>query len=86
MESRIKDILKEKGVTISSLAEQIGTPQTSLSRALGENGNPTFDTLSKIANALGVSVSELFDPAKEGVIHCPKCGTEIKLNPEIESA
>lgn len=79
MESRIKDILKEKGVTISSLAEQIGTPQTSLSRALGENGNPTFDTLSKIANALGVSVSELFDPAKEDIIHCPNCGAKLEL-------
>lgn len=79
MESRIKDILKEKGVTISSLAEQIGTPQTSLSRALGENGNPTFDTLSKIANALGVSVSELFDAPKEDIIHCPNCGAKLEL-------
>jgi len=79
MESRIKDILKEKGITISSLAEQIGTPQTSLSRALGENGNPTFDTLSKIAAALGVEVSELFSAPKEGVIHCPKCGAKLEL-------
>ena len=79
MESRIKELLKERGITISSLAEQIGTTQTSLSRALGENGNPTFDTLSKIANALGVSVSELFDPAKEGVIHCPNCGAKLEL-------
>ena len=44
MESRIKELLKEKGITISNLAEQIGTTQTSLSRALGDNGNHTYET------------------------------------------
>lgn len=33
MESRIKELLKEKGITISDLADKIGTTQTSLSRA-----------------------------------------------------
>lgn len=59
MESRIKELLKEKGITISNLAEQIGTTQTSLSRALGDNGNPTYETLNKIANVLNVEMSEL---------------------------
>ncbi|MEY8608175.1 helix-turn-helix transcriptional regulator [Parabacteroides segnis] len=81
MESRIKELLKERGITISSLAEQIGTTQTSLSRALGENGNPTYETLSKIAKVLSVDMSELFK--SNGLsISCPHCGKDINLKVE----
>lgn len=78
---RIKEIIKAKGITAKELAAKIGISEGALSLAI--NGNPTVETLEKIASALGVPVSELFAAPKEGVIHCPKCGTEIKLNPEI---
>ena len=81
MESRIKELLKEKGITISNLAEQIGTTQTSLSRALGDNGNPTYETLNKIANVLNVEMSELFK--SNGLsITCPDCGKNINIKVE----
>lgn len=82
---RIKELLKEKGMTAKELAAKIGMTETGLSIAMGENGNPPLKRLEQIASTLGVEVSELFSAPKEGVIHCPKCGTEIKLNPEIES-
>ena len=79
--TRIKEILKEKGITISNLAEQIGTTQTSLSRALGDNGNPTYETLNKIANVLNVEMSELFK--SNGLsITCPHCGKNINIKVE----
>lgn len=78
---RIKEIIKAKGITAKELAAKIGISEGALSLAI--NGNPTVETLEKIASALGVPVSDLFAAPKEGVIHCPKCGTEIKLNPEI---
>lgn len=78
MESRIKDLLKEKGLTISALAEKVGTTQTSLSRALGENGNPTFETLKNIADALEVSIPELFDKT----VTCPHCGKPVTIKIE----
>lgn len=81
MVSRIKELLKERGITISSLAEQIGTTQTSLSRALGENGNPTYETLSKIAKVLDVDMSELFK-SNSLSINCPHCGKEITIKVE----
>lgn len=81
MVSRIKELLKERGITISSLAEQIGTTQTSLSRALGENGNPTYETLSKIAKVLDVDMSELFKKDTLSV-SCPHCGKEITIKVE----
>ncbi len=74
---RIKEVIQEKGLTINKVAELIGVNRVSLSSAI--NGNPTVETLEKIANALGVPVSELFEAPKEGVITCPHCGKQINL-------
>jgi DNA-binding phage protein len=82
MKTRIKEICKEKAVTISAIAEQIGTPQTSLSRALGENGNPTLDTLQKIADALCVPVADLFEQSVKDIVNCPYCGGKLKIAKE----
>ena len=51
-----------------SLAKKMGIMEASLSRSL--NGNPTLETLEKIAKALDVSIKSLFnDPADvEGFI------------------
>lgn len=86
MKTRIKELCREKGVTISSIAEQIGTTQTSLSRALGDNGNPTFETLEKIANALNVEVTELFAQSKKETtsVTCPHCGKGIEIKVKAE--
>lgn len=60
---RIKEILKEKGVTQTELADKIGITQVGLNRMI--NGNPTAETLLKIAEALDVDIRELFIPTKE---------------------
>ena len=81
MRTRIKELCREKGMTISAIAEQIGTTQTSLSRALGDNGNPTLETLDKIANGLNVHITELFEQpqSNEAGITCPHCGKSITI-------
>jgi len=63
MELRVKDVCKEKGVTLAEVASKIGVAQASLSKMLG--GNPTIGTLEKIADALGVPVTELFSTDKQ---------------------
>lgn len=63
---RIKEVCKEKGITVSQLAEKMGIKQESLSRAI--NGNPTLETLERIASALGVDVPELFTSSSGGII------------------
>lgn len=74
---RIKEVIQEKGLTINKVAELMGVNRVSLSTAI--NGNPKLETLEKIANALGVPVSELFEAPKEGVITCPHCGKQITI-------
>jgi len=59
---RIKEVIKEKGYSVTSLAEKMGMQQVSLSRII--NGNPKFETLLKIAMALDVDVRDLFNPTK----------------------
>ena len=78
---QIKELLRSKGMTAKELAAKMGISEGALSKSL--SGNPTLERIEEIASALGVEVSELFAAPKEGVIHCPKCGTEIKLNPEV---
>ena len=66
---------------LKDLAGMIGITEVGLSKSL--NGNPNISRLEEIAAALDVPVTELFDKPKEGVIHCPNCGKEIKLSTSI---
>ncbi len=77
MDLRIKEVIKEKGMTIQSLADQMGINRVNLSSSI--NGNPTIDTLQKIADALNVPITELFEQPATDEIRCPKCGTKFKM-------
>lgn len=79
---QVKELLRQRGMTAKDLAAKIGISEGALSKSL--SGNPTLERINEIASALGVEVPELFAPSnsKEGLIHCPHCGKEIKLNPE----
>lgn len=59
MELRIKEILSNKGMKVSSLADSIGITRESLSRIIN-GANTSIETLQKIAAALEVEVWELF--------------------------
>jgi len=82
MEYRIKELLKNRGLTLAELSEQIGMKSANLSVALSEKGNPTITTLEKIAVALNVPISELFDQPATDIINCPYCGGKIKVSKE----
>ncbi|ULB35635.1 helix-turn-helix domain-containing protein [Proteiniphilum propionicum] len=55
---RVKDIIKEKGLTMQEVSDRIGIVRDTLTRQI--NGNPTVETLQRIADALEVTVPELF--------------------------
>ncbi|KAB4457057.1 helix-turn-helix transcriptional regulator [Bacteroides thetaiotaomicron] len=79
---RIKEVIKENGTTITELADKMGINRVNLSNMI--NGNPTYETLEKIATALGVNITELFDQPKNNTtgIACPHCGKNIKIKIE----
>jgi len=76
---RIKKIAKEKGLTIADVAKRMGIKAPALSRIIN-GSNTTTDTLKRIADAIGVSVPDLFDQPQTDIINCPHCGGKIKVS------
>lgn len=81
---RIKEICKDKGITLNALAKKIGVSQPSISGLATGKQKPSFDTLEKLAVSLGVPVTELFDQPKNNTtgIACPHCGKNINIKVE----
>lgn len=63
----IKQIMREKGITVDALAKKMHKAKTTVSIQLNKN-NMTISTLKDIASALGVEISDLF-PVKPGYVH-----------------
>ena len=61
---RVKELLKQKGMTAKELASKIGISEGALSQSIKDGANPNLQTITKIAAALGVDITELF--AKRG--------------------
>ena len=76
---RVKEILKEKGITQKEFASQLGMTEVGLSKTINENGNPDFKRLNEIADALNISFMELFEQPVTDIIVCPKCGTKFRM-------
>ena len=91
---QISKVIRDHGYTIEQVAERIGLKRGSLANMIG--GNPTVETLQKIADAIGCNRSEFFqdelessdrddsvviDSAKVSIV-CPRCGAAIKLRVE----
>lgn len=80
--NRIKDILKERGITINELAEKMGLNRVTLSTQI--NGTANIASYEKIATALDVPIWQLFASSQEvqetkNTITCPHCGKPIEL-------
>lgn len=60
---RIKEVLKSRGMTINDLANIMEINRVTLSNMI--NGNPTLDTLQKIASHVGVGIAELFSTIQQ---------------------
>ena len=61
--NRIKEILKEQGVTINELADKLGISRVTLSTQI--NGTANIVSYEKIATALNVPMWQLFASPKE---------------------
>lgn len=65
---RLKEILEEKNMTLTDLAEKTGIEKGNLSAISNNKKNPTIETLKKIAEALGVKLSDLFEKKESDII------------------
>lgn len=75
---RIKDLCREKGIGIGELADKIGMSRVSIGNFIARRQWPSSEAFRKIADALGVEVSELFAP-RRNTFTCPNCGAEITV-------
>ena len=83
MPLRIKEVIKEEGLSVQEVADRLGISRVGLSQHI--NGNPSSEVLERIANAMNVEVWRFF-VSKEQIIEkeqnsitCPKCGARFKL-------
>ncbi len=65
-ELRIREIMLEKGISVNEMSEKLGITRQSFYSIV--NGNPTMDTLIRIAKILGVTEKELFKDESNGNI------------------
>lgn len=89
MELRVKEITKSKGLTMQQLSEKLGVTRDTLTRNV--NGNPTIETLSKIATALEVPIWQLLAspeevqlPSNAHSVKCPYCENDFPVSVNVE--
>ena len=89
MKLRLKELCKERGLTLTELGQKIGVAQATISGFQTGKIKPSFDSLEKLCAALNVSPGELFEEdERPPVARCPHCGgsLEISLSPSALSA
>ncbi len=59
---RIKALRKMRGLTQDQLAERVGVDSKHISRLEMSSSLPMMETLAKIADAMGVSIKDFFEP------------------------
>ncbi|MDR1937994.1 MAG: helix-turn-helix domain-containing protein [Tannerellaceae bacterium] len=73
----IDKLSKERRLSKTDIAKRMGLSRESLYRIL--SGNPTLENIQKLADAIGISVSELFEEKDNSAIYCPNCGAKLKI-------
>ena len=63
--ARVRDLRLAKGYTQEAFADRCGFFRTYLSRVETGRANPTLNAIKVIADALGLSITELFRQAEK---------------------
>jgi transcriptional regulator with XRE-family HTH domain len=74
---RIRELMKERKMTLRRMALELGITSSALYILL-RTGNMRVERLTEIAEILGVDISELFE-SKKDYITCPHCGERIYI-------
>lgn len=79
---RIKELMKERGITSIEAANQLGLMKNTISYIINGINNPSVPVLEQFADLLGVTIGELFDDYKQdesSALVCPHCGKPIHV-------
>ena len=78
---RIKEVLREKGISQIQLANMLGKTPQYVSGIIREVDGVSISALASIAKVLNVPLASLFDDYKTtgSSLVCPNCGARLKL-------
>lgn len=85
----LKKKIHQNGMSLAQVAKQMGIAAPTLSK-ICSNENPKYSSLEKIADAMGISVSDLVSDVNRkdnhSEIECPYCHKKIMIYSKIKSA
>lgn len=77
---RIKEVMREQGITGKELAERLGKTPQYISGIVRGADSASVEVLAKIARAMNVPLSSLFsDYNRSHMVTCPNCGHTIAV-------
>lgn len=76
---RLREILKERHITLGQFSEVSGISQSNLSNYMSGKVSPTLDTLGRISDALGINITELFRKKEEVVLLAKYDGKLVEI-------
>ena len=64
--TRVYELLNDRALSLTKLAEMSGVAYSTIKMAESRNTQPSVDTIERICNALGITLSEFFAEPKAG--------------------
>jgi transcriptional regulator with XRE-family HTH domain len=81
--ARMKDLRRERGLTLEELAEHSGVSRAMISKVERGEKNPTLVVAAKVAEGLGVTLSELLGvEERREVVVVPRARRMVMRDPE----
>lgn len=74
---RLRELRRQRGITLSALAEQVGLSAPHLSRLEKGERQPSIGTLLQIARVYGVSVGDLVEEPSGAAYHLVRAGAAV---------
>lgn len=79
MNYRIKDVCDEKGIKVNSIAEKVGISLPALYNIVNGKMSPKVETLEKIASALNVPITDLFEKPSDEIVGAVRIGGDTHV-------